>query len=776
MSKQKKQSGKILSKSRSKNSVLLAPRLHLLVAAGVIALAVFLAYQPSINGNFVLDDDIIITENPNIKAADGLYRFWSTAKEQDYWPLTYTMLWIEWRIWERHPTGYHLTGLILHIAEALLICIILRKLSIPGAFLAALIFAVHPVNVESVAWISEQKNTMAMLFILLSILWYLKFLMPTTSMGRAPAHSHGGLPAGENLKNPGIAPLRVAAKLIPNSQSLIPIWYWLSLSAFVPALFSKGSVAVLPVLLLGIIWWLRTQGTVPIFASAKMGLSPSATQDPAPAKTGLPPSVFTSGDLLRITPFFLAAAVLACVNVWFQKHGGDEIYRAAGFIERLLGAGAAPWFYLYEAIFPIDLYFVYPMWHIHTDKLLWWIPLFASIVVTIILWRHRKGWSRPFLFAWFFYCVSLGPVAGFVDIGFMRYSLVADRYQHISIIGLVALSAAGWSLWRQKTRGTMRRAATIAAIAASVTLLFLAWRQNRIYTDEPTLYHATLKKNPDCWMAHNNLGFLLAMQSIDQEKMGNLTMAASQNPAATVNAQKAAFLKKGAEEHFRKAADLNHQACEHFRQAVYFNPDYGVAQNNLGSMLNKLGQLKEAEEHFRRAIQGKKNCAEACCNLGNVLLKTARAREAMEYLQQALRLKPDYLEARKALGDAYLNTDRYQEAIEQYGQALKTADMFELHFNLGVAMHKTGRLNEAIGHYQQAVRQKPDFVEGYFNLTLAYAALNRTSDAQTSARRALDLARSQGQTALSGKIEDWLNSNRPGSDTPLPKTSPSIKE
>ncbi len=141
----------------------------------VVILAVFIAYFPAINGGFVLDDDDLLTANDFIKAPDGLYRFWLTTKASDYWPVTNATFWIEWRLWEMHPAGYHVANLILHVIESLLVWIILRKLSIPGAFLAAIIFALHPVNVESVAWIAQRKNLMAMLFLLLSILWYLKY-------------------------------------------------------------------------------------------------------------------------------------------------------------------------------------------------------------------------------------------------------------------------------------------------------------------------------------------------------------------------------------------------------------------------------------------------------------------------------------------------------------------------------------------------------------------------------------------------------------------------
>ena len=158
----------------------------MLAGAAIIIMVAFLAYLPSINGGFVLDDESLLTNNLFIRASDGPYRLWCTTESPDYWPVTNTSFWIEWRLWETKPTGYHVTNLILHVIEALLIWIILRKLSVPGAFLAAMIFALHPVNVESVAWIAQRKNLMSMLFFLLSILWYLKAEMPTAIVGMAP--------------------------------------------------------------------------------------------------------------------------------------------------------------------------------------------------------------------------------------------------------------------------------------------------------------------------------------------------------------------------------------------------------------------------------------------------------------------------------------------------------------------------------------------------------------------------------------------------------------
>ena len=170
----KKSPDKEAARSRSGASSFRSLRLRVTGGAALIAAAIFLAYSPSINGGFILDDDKLLTENDIVRAPDGTQRFWLSTEAVDYWPLSNSTLWIEWRLWGMHPAGYRATNLILHAAEAFLIWALLRKLAIPGAFLAAMFFAVHPVNVEAAAWIAQRKDMLALLFFLLSILWYLK--------------------------------------------------------------------------------------------------------------------------------------------------------------------------------------------------------------------------------------------------------------------------------------------------------------------------------------------------------------------------------------------------------------------------------------------------------------------------------------------------------------------------------------------------------------------------------------------------------------------------
>jgi protein O-mannosyl-transferase len=694
-----------------------------LAGAALIIVATCVAYLPVLRGAFILDDNKLLTENSLIKASDGLYRFWCSTEPQDYWPATNTSLWLEWRLWGTNPTGYHVTNLLLHIGAALLVWATLRKLAIPGAFLAALLFAVHPVNVESVAWIAQRKNTLAMVFFLLSILWYLK-----ADIERPPGEHQG-----------------------------VGRWYGLSLLAFTLAMLSKGSVAILPLVLLGIAWWQRQR--------------------------------ITKSDLAMTVPFFVVAIVFTCANIWFQKHGTDVVIRDVSFSQRLAGAASAIWFYLAKALLPIDLVFVYPQWLIKSGQWQWWLPLLAVVIVTLLLWwRRNTWWGRPLLAAWGLFCVALVPVLGFADVGFMKYSLVADHYQYIAIVGVLALVAAAWSAWHKRLkRPTAQRAASVIAVGVVGGLAFLTFKQSLLYSDPVRLYEDTLTKNPGCSLVHNNLGGSLIRMGRPNNAIAPLQEALRLKPdyaMAHYNLGNA-LLQTGhpeeAIEHYQQALRLNpdyaeahynlgtvlsqtgrpQEAIEHYQQAIRLNPDYAEAHNNLGNALFQTGRPQEAIEHCQQSLRLNPDNAEAHYNLGNALFQTGHPQEAIEHFQQALRLKPNYSEAHNNLGNALFQTGHPQEAIEHFQQAIRLKpDFAEAHNNLGTVLSQAGRSQEAIEHYKQAIRLNPDDAQAYLKLAAVQAQVHRSQEAISTAQRAIDIAKAHGQTALAGQIEAWLKSYR----------------
>ena len=492
----------------------------------------------------MLDDDYLLSEQPAIRAPDGLARIWFSTMVPDYWPISYSMYWLEWRLWghdshyphEVSPLGYHLTSLALHVASAVLIWTILEELAIPGALLAAILFTVHPVNVEAVAWMSQQKTTLSLVFFLAAIWCWLK--------GEAAEGERRGTrdETGGRFWNR---------------------WEWSSLVAFLLAGLSKGSAAVLPGILLLVGWWRR--GTI------------------------------ERRDVLRLTPFFAVAALLIGVNIWFQAHANIETIRHASLLQRILGANAVVWFYLWKAIWPFDLSFVYPQWEIQPASVWWWLPLVGTIGTTIVLWwkRHTAP-GRALLFAWGVFCVALMPVMGMTDVGFMRFALVADHYQYTAIISVMAALAAGivW-LWREGAAWRRWLAVVVTTVVVG-GFATLAWQENWHYRDAISIYRAALVKNPGLWMLHGNLGDALF-----------------------------------------DAGDI-YGAIPELQESLNLNPQSHDADLYLAKALRKLGDRQGAIEHYEASLKEYPGQMDTASVLAEFYLSLGRRADAVRIADQAI--------------------------------------------------------------------------------------------------------------------------------------------
>ncbi len=532
----------------------------------VLVIVTVLAYLPALHGGFTWDDDIWITGNRLIQASDGLYRLWFTTEAANYYPLTWSFCWLEWRFWGDSAAGYHAVNVLLHAVNAVLVWMVLQRLKVRGAWLAGLVFAVHPVNVATVAWISEQKNTVSMLFYLAAILLYLRF----DEEGRWR-------------------------------------WYGLSLGAFLLALFSKTAVVMLPVVLLGCVWWLRGQ--------------------------------LRRQDLLRSLPFFALSLVMGLVTIWFEHNRdlGGRMTRTDGFLSHLVIAGQAPWFYLYKAVLPLKLSVIYPKWDIDPSLWISYLPGMALVGCLTLFWWKRQAWGRPLLFALGYFVVMFFPVLGFFDQAYYWQSLVADHWQYYSIVGPIALViGAGAVVCRRM--GSQRRAWGAAAAVAVLTVLGVAtWQRALVYANEETLWRDTLAKNPNNWLAHYNLGQALARAGRQPEAVQQYQWALRINPnmAMTHDRLANALLLLGRVP----------EAVQHYEQALRISSALASTQEEPKDALRRLSTGQVAVPRYGQAATDTRDLATTHVHLGNALLLLGNRQEAISHYQQALRIEPDDPEA-----------------------------------------------------------------------------------------------------------------------------------
>ena len=635
------------------------PRGRRYTAAGSIVLVTLAVYIPAIRGGFVWNDEEVGGLTKNIVLEEnGLYRVWFTTESVNYWPMVWTSYWLEHQLWGLNPTGYHVVNVLLHAACALLIWRILIRLNIPGAWLAALVFAVHPVNVESVAWITQRKNILSLLFFLVALLSYLRF---------------------EDCRRRA--------------------WYWMTVVSFLVAMLSKGAVVSLPVVLLLCGWWRR--------------------------------GAITRRDLLRSLPFFAVAALMSGVEIWFQyaRAIGEDVIRDDTILQRLIGAGWVVWFYIYKALLPIRLCFIYPRWEIDATNWLAYLPGLALLALLGLCWRYRRSWGRPLVFALGYYVLTLGPALGFVDIYFMRYSLVADHYQYVSIIAIIALAVCAGRVvlkWLGQARGWPTRAVAAALV---LVLGLLTWQQGYAYENAETLWRDTLRKNPTAWMAHSNLGNMLTAQGELDEAIGHYRQALrlkADNAEVHNNLGNALALKGRPDE-----------ALGCYREALRLKPDYADAYNNLGFVLALQGKLEQAIDHYRRALEFSPGYVKAHVNLGHALSQQGLHNEAMQRYELAARLDPDH-----------------DSLIPHLREALRlVSDSPELHCELGRRLVATGRPDEALQHFRQAARLRPNWPLPLKELawTLATqldANLYQKQEAIRVGERAAELTRRQDAETL----------------------------
>ncbi len=598
--------------TRRRANPVLSPKLRDLVLSLLLVAATTIAYLPALTAGFVWDDDSHVTANPTLGSADGLRRIWTEpGATPQYYPLVHTTFWVERRLFGLEPLGYHLDNVALHAITALLLVAALRRLGLPGAWLAGFVFALHPVQVESVAWISERKNVLSGALYLAAALCYWRFAPPDAAPGERGSRR-----------------------------------FWLAaVVLYGGALLAKTVTASLPAALLLVRYW-------------RIGRVDRRDLGP-----------------LLLPFAMSVAAGLTTIRLELHHVGAVGESWDLSVAERILIAGRALWFYLGKLVWPVELSFIYPRWDLDAGdpvQLLFPIAAVAGIVVLILL-RDRIG--RAPLTAALYFTGTLVPALGFVNVYPFRFSFVADHFQYLACIGPIALASAGLAILGRRPWGAVARLATAVAVALPIALGALSWQRSHAFADAETLWLDTLDRNPDAWMAHTNLGVLLDRAGRTHEAHDHYAAAVRLRPAYAEGWSNlgAAAARLGrlpeAIDDLERALRLDPEnvdaamnlanafytagrvddAVGWYRRVVALAPDHAAALNNLGVLLVERGDLAEGVAHLEAAVRSRPGFARAWASLGDGLVALGRPAEAAQAYRRVLALDPANLAVRDRL-------------------------------------------------------------------------------------------------------------------------------
>ena len=630
------------------------------IALLIVTLA---AYYPAWHGGVLWDDNAHLTR-PELQSTAGLWRVWfDIGATQQYYPVTHSAFWLMHRLWGDATVGYHLVNIVLHTLSASLVAVILRRLAVPGALLAAVLFALHPIQVESVAWMTELKNTLSGVFYLGAALCYLRF-----------------------------------------DEKRRPADYVAALLLFVVALLTKTVVAMLTPALLVLFWWKRGR-------------------------------IEWRRDVGPLVPFFVLGVSAGLVTAWFERtlNGASGFEYQLGILDRLLIAGRAIWFYAFKLLWPVRLSFIYRRWEIDPTAWQQYVYPVAVVGVLAICWLIR-GRSRAPLAAALIFCGTLMPALGFFDVYPFRYAFVADHFQYLASIAVfAAFAAAVVSALEQRSLGA-RRAELGCCLVLGVPLAMLTWNQSRQYTDEITLYRATLERNPACWLCHNNLATPLLHGSMTEleDAIHHLRESLEINPldAEAHNNMGGAYQRLGRYED----ALTEHEA------ALRLNPQLVEARYNIGVCNQALNRPEEARVQYVEAIRAQPGYAMAHYNLGTTLTGLGRMDQAGAEFRETIRLTPEFAPAHDALGFVLLKTGQIPDAVSEFKTATRIQpDYAPAHYKLAVTLAAAGLVDEALEEFRDAARYAPTSAEMHQALGTALAGAGRFSDAEVELREAIRL-------------------------------------
>ena len=568
------------------------------LTAFALCLLVAASYFPVTSAGFVWDDAAFTMAEP-VQSLFGIWQIWFEPsslekREGHYWPILYSTFWLEHKLWGFNPLGYHLVNLLLHAAVTLMLWRFLRRLAVPGAWVAAMIFAVHPLHVESVAWVIGRKDMLATLFYLGAALAYMRFV--------------------EDQR-----------------------WqrYAMALALFTAGLLCKSMLVTLPAALLIWHWW--KHGRV------------------------------TADDVTRVLPLLLVGLFVTVIDWSFYK-SREVISFDYAFIERVLIAARSLVFYVDKLVWPTELVVIYPKWEVSVGDWFAWGCALAALLVAGLLWCCQRQIGRGPLAGLLFFVVTMSPTLGFVDYGYMQFSFVADRYQYLAEIGVIAVvvgivahglkrlagagavsvastastasATSGATVERTRNAAPSNRLAGVrkasvqvmaaVMLAASLAALGMTtWRQASLYHDAGTLFTHIITHNPEARGAYHNLGDWFHKQ-----------------------------------EQFEEARAA-------YQIAVEQRPDFAPLRNQMGITFDKLNQYENAEEQYRVSVKINPRFVHGMNNLASVLARQEKYQESLKYYRKVLAMDPNYINSHIGMGFVLSKLNRLEEALASFDRALE---------------------------------------------------------------------------------------------------------
>jgi Flp pilus assembly protein TadD len=608
-------------------------RRHLLLMCLLLSLLTLAVYWQAANFEFVnLDDPLYITENHHVQTGlTGKGLVWAFSfTDIAYWhPMTWLSLMLDYEIYGLSPKGYHLTNLLLHILSALFLFLALNRMtgSLWQSGFVASLFALHPLNVESVAWAVERKNVLSSLFWMLTLWSYARYVERST-IGR----------------------------------------YLLVLIVFALGLMSKPTLVTLPFVLLLLDYWPLNR--LQLLSSAGHLDQPSTS--PAKPHSGKSLAFRLVREKL---PFFAVSAMAIVLTVLSNQYLGSLVTTDSAPLSLRIGNGLISYMsYVGKMIWPSNLAIYYPP----PETISWWqlaVAVLFLMIVSLVVSRTLK--TRPYLaVGWLWYLGTLVPTIGLVRAGL--WPAMADRFAYVPLIGLFVMIAWGVPELLAKYRYRRIVLATSTTILL-VTLTMVTKLQVRYWQNSFTLFQQAVKVTANNYVAHDSLGNALAQKGMLEQAIAHYQEALKINPnlVNTHNNLGVALLKRG---------EIN-RAIAHYNKALRLKSDSAETHNNLGVALFNLGQLDKAIGHYLTAIKLDPNFSKAHNNLGNALARKGKLDEAISQYSRALELKTDYSEAHNNLGVALAQQGKMDEAIVQFNQALRLKpDYAQARANLGYAL------------------------------------------------------------------------------------------